>query len=131
MLEWDPHGVNSSPHPFGLIKNRYDASDRITRPCHTKQKRTIKLQHLDLLTARNLPVFFQAKYESYTLIMQNVKKRRLRVKVTYYDKDDLKNSTSFVSSPVGIAEESTNKREDVDSSGPFANVISSIGIALL
>ena len=53
------------------------------------------------------------------------------MKVTYYDKDDLKNSTSFVSSPVGIAEESTDKREDVDGSGPFANVISSIGIALL
>lgn len=63
--------------------------------------------------------------------MQNVKKRRLRVKVTYDDKDDLKNCTSFVSSPVGITEESTNKREDVNRSGPFANVISSIGVALL
>ena len=65
-----------------------------------------------------------------TLLMQNVKKR-FRVKVTYDDKDDLKNCTSLVSSPVGITKESTDKREDVDRSGPFANVISSIGVALL
>jgi hypothetical protein len=81
MLEWDPHGVSSSPHPFGLIKNRYDASDRITRPCHTKKKQqylaymhAIKLQHLDLLTVRNLPVFFEVKYESYTFNAKCIEK---------------------------------------------------------
>lgn len=60
-----------------------------------------------------------------------MKKKRSNVKGTHNDKDDLKNGTGFVSSPVGITKESTNKREDVDSSSPFANVVSSISIALL
>ena len=50
---------------------------------------------------------------------------------TYNDKDDLKNGTSFVPSPVRITEESPNKREDVDRPGPFAYTVGCIGIVLL
>jgi len=42
----------------------------------------------------------------------------------------LKDGACFVSSPVGIAEERTHKREDVDSSSPFADGIRSISIVL-
>lgn len=50
--------------------------------------------------------------------------------VTYNDKDDLKDGTSFVSSPIGITEESTNKGEDVDSASPFADIVGCISIVL-
>lgn len=50
---------------------------------------------------------------------------------TYYDKDDLKDCTSFVSSPVRITKECPNKRENVDSPSPFADIVSSISIVLL
>jgi hypothetical protein len=32
------------------------------------------LQHLDLLTVRNLPVFFEVKYESYTFNAKCIEK---------------------------------------------------------
>ena len=51
--------------------------------------------------------------------------------LTYNDKDDLKDGTSFVSTPVGVAEEGPEEGEDVDGSSPFANIISSISIVLL
>ena len=50
--------------------------------------------------------------------------------VTYYNKDDLKDGTSFVSTS-RVAEEGPDEGEDVNGSHPFANIISSIGIVLL
>ena len=50
---------------------------------------------------------------------------------TYYDKDDLEYCTSFVSSPVRVTEECPNKRENVNCSSPFADIVSSISIVLL
>lgn len=54
-----------------------------------------------------------------------------RIMSTYDDKDDLKDGTSFVSSPIGIAKECPGEREDVDGPGPFANIIGSFSILLL
>lgn len=53
------------------------------------------------------------------------------VKNTYNDKNDLKDGTSFVSAPIGITKKGSNKREDVNSSGPFADIVSSFSIVLL
>lgn len=50
--------------------------------------------------------------------------------MTYSYKDELKDSTSFISSPVRITKKSTHKREDVNSSSPLAHIVSSISIVL-
>lgn len=69
---------------------------------------------------------------SFKLNCKKYEKKRVTMGgYTYYDKDDLKDCTSFVSSPVRIAKECPNKRENVDSPSPFADIVSSISIVLL
>ena len=46
------------------------------------------------------------------------------------DKDGLEDSTSFEPSPVRVTEESANKREKVDRSRPFADIICGLRIVL-
>lgn len=72
-------------------------------------------------------IFEKSKHKiEFAPTQQQQKKKK-----TYNDKDDLKDGTSFVSSPIGITKKGTNKREDVNSSSPFADIVSSISIVLL
>jgi len=50
--------------------------------------------------------------------------------ITYSDEDGLEDSTSLVPPPVRVAEEGAEKREYVNSSSPFADVVCSVGIVL-
>lgn len=52
------------------------------------------------------------------------------IHTTYNDKDDLKDGTGLVPPPVRVAEEGAQKRENVDSSSPFADIIRSTCIIL-
>lgn len=51
--------------------------------------------------------------------------------VTYSYIDDLKNGTTFESSPVRVTKKRAKKRENVDSARPYAHIIRSFSIVLL
>ncbi|KAI5396410.1 hypothetical protein KIW84_062574 [Lathyrus oleraceus] len=46
-LECFPHGIDSFPQPFGLIKKRYDDSDKDIRPCHEYHEDHSLILHLE------------------------------------------------------------------------------------
>ena len=50
--------------------------------------------------------------------------------ITYSDKDGLEDGTSLVPPPVRVTEEGAKKREYVNSSSPFADVVCSVRIVL-
>jgi hypothetical protein len=50
--------------------------------------------------------------------------------ITYNYKNDLKDSTCFISSPIRVTKESSHKREDVNSSSPFANIVGGFCVIL-
>ena len=47
-LECFPHGIDSFPQPFGLIKKRYDDSDKDIRPCHVYRSVKEIMHHLEI-----------------------------------------------------------------------------------
>lgn len=47
-LECFPHRIDSFPQPFGLIKKRYDDSDKDIRPCHAYRSVKEIMYHLEI-----------------------------------------------------------------------------------
>lgn len=47
--------------------------------------------------------------------------------IYYHYEDGLEDGTGFVSTPVGVTEKGAEEREEVDSAGPLADVVSRIG----
>ncbi|KAI5422208.1 hypothetical protein KIW84_045605 [Lathyrus oleraceus] len=64
-LECFPHGIDSFPQPLGLIKKRYDDSDKDIKPCHHLDDPHHKVAQAALSTLADIVPACRKPFEGY------------------------------------------------------------------